>query len=386
MVDVEQMVRRQRILADFGDFALRSENIDDVLTEACRLVGRALGTDLAKVLEIVGQGENAILFMQAGVGWPDDTVGTARVPMNELSSETYAITSGAPVLVSDILQEKRFTFPAFMKKAGVRGMVNVPILLPGGKPYGLLQVDSRKVWAPRNEDIEFLRTYATILGPVIDRLHKIHDLRQAADRNQTLLRELQHRIKNNIAVIASLVRMRMKKTSSVEIRDELSVIGERINALRLVHDHVYTARNADRLSLRPYVTQLLEGLLMLRQDMPIQLALQVEDLDVKSDIAIPLGLILNEFATNSMKYAFTGKSEADTDVIAVDARRHDEWLYIRIWDNGKGLPVEGSGSGSCPRPGTGMALIEGLARQIGAIPEWSCTHGTALHLEIPYRS
>jgi len=112
------------------------------------------------------------------------------------------------------------------------------------------------------------------------------------------------------------------------------------NALRLAHDHVYTARNADWLSLQPYVTQLLEGLIMSRQDMPIQLALQVEDLDVKSDIAIPLDLILNKFATNSRKYSFTDKSEADTGFISVDARRRDGWLHIRIWNNGNGLSVK----------------------------------------------
>jgi len=68
--DLDQMVRRQRILADFGDFALESEDLDEVLMEACRLVGDALGTDLAKVLEIEGRDGTRVLFARAGVGWP----------------------------------------------------------------------------------------------------------------------------------------------------------------------------------------------------------------------------------------------------------------------------------------------------------------------------
>jgi GAF domain-containing protein len=98
------------------------------------------------------------------VGWNPGVVGKARIPMNERSSETYSIEAAEPVTTSDIDKEERFAFPHFLKEHGVAAIVNVPIFLPGGTPYGLLQVDSR---APRDfdaEDIEFLRTYATILG------------------------------------------------------------------------------------------------------------------------------------------------------------------------------------------------------------------------------
>ncbi|WP_260600092.1 hypothetical protein [Sphingomonas endolithica] len=77
---------QQRILADFGEFALRSEDLDEVLTEACRLVGKALGTDLAKVLEI--ENTEQTLFVRAGVGWGEGVVGHVRLPMGERSSET----------------------------------------------------------------------------------------------------------------------------------------------------------------------------------------------------------------------------------------------------------------------------------------------------------
>ena len=211
MIDVEQMVKRQRILADFGEFALRSEDLTEVLTEACRLVSVALATDLAKVLEIEQDGDDSVLLARAGVGWQPHVVGVVRLPMGEHSSETYAIKQAEPLVMADITKEKRFDIPAFMIEAGVSGIVNVPIFLPGGKPYGLLQVDSREPWDPQEEDIAFLRTYATILGPVIDRLHKVHALREALDKNVTLLHELQHRIKNNIGPITGLVHMRMRK-------------------------------------------------------------------------------------------------------------------------------------------------------------------------------
>ncbi|WP_221239627.1 sensor histidine kinase [Sphingomonas xinjiangensis] len=367
---------QQRILADFGEFALRSNDLDEVLTEACRLVGEALGTDLAKVIEI--ESAERTLFVRAGVGWETGVVGHVRLPMGERSSETYSVEQGTPIVTPNIGQEDRFDFPAFMVNAGVCGAVNVPIFLPGGKPYGLLQVDSRTTWQPDEQTIEFLRTYSTILGPVIDRLDKIHALGRAEARNETLLRELQHRVKNNIGAITGLLHMRLRKVQSDEVRDELRVVAERIEALRLVHELVYAAKGTDRLPLRTYVTQLIEGVLALHRETPVQLDTCIDDVDVSTDTAIPLGLILNEFATNSLKHAFKDESGC----LRIDARQREDRLWVRIGDNGKGLPTEKSASR--PGTGTGMALITGLSRQIGAKLEWTSDNGTALCLEFQY--
>jgi GAF domain-containing protein len=197
MPDHHQMVRRQKILADFGDFALRSEDLDEILHRTCELVGKALGTEISKILEI-DHGKQELL-VRGGVGWPLGLVGQKRLSMNERSSEAFAIEKGKPVVTQDIRKEERFEFPDFMKDAGVVALVNVPIFLPGKekKAYGLLQVDSRE---PRNfgqEDQEFLRTYATILGPVIDRLHKVHGLQAALAANHQTIRGDQRRRSEN---------------------------------------------------------------------------------------------------------------------------------------------------------------------------------------------
>ena len=180
MPDPEQMVRRQRVLADFGEFALRSESLDEILAEACRLVGEALGTQRAKVLEIEPGGQS--LLVRAGVGWKPEVVGGMRLPMGEHSSDTFSIKAGRPVVTRDIREEERFDVPPFMREVGVVALVNVPVFLPGGRAYGLLEVDSTEPRAFGEEDTEFLRTYATILGPVIDRLHKVSRLQMTEER------------------------------------------------------------------------------------------------------------------------------------------------------------------------------------------------------------
>ncbi|MCO6051727.1 PAS domain-containing protein [Mesorhizobium sp. RP14(2022)] len=191
MPDRLQMMKRQQVLADFGDFALRSDRLDEVLTEACRLVAEALDIHRAKVLEIEEGGQR--LLMRAGIGWEPGTVGQLRIPMDERSSESFSIQAGRPVVSRDIRKEDRFDIPAFMKKAGVVAMANVPIFVPGGRAYGLLQVDATE---PRNfskEDTHFLRTYATILGPVIDRLLKVQTLSVTSARADAARRESETR-------------------------------------------------------------------------------------------------------------------------------------------------------------------------------------------------
>ncbi|TDH58081.1 GAF domain-containing protein [Dankookia rubra] len=133
MSEFEGVAARQKALADFGDFALHSKSLDEVLTEACQLVSEALGTGHAKILEI--QQDDQSLLVRAGVGWARSIVGELRVEMGERSSETYSIEAGKPVVTRDIREEVRFEMPQFLKDAGVIALTNVPIFLPGGRAY-----------------------------------------------------------------------------------------------------------------------------------------------------------------------------------------------------------------------------------------------------------
>lgn len=375
---IQTLIRRQKLLADFGDFALRCEDLDEILTRACHLVGDALGTDLAKILEIE-RGEHAAL-VRAGVGWKPGVVGQARISLGERSSEAYSIKV-SPVITEDIDKEERFDLPEFLREHGVRALVNVPIFLPGGRPYGLLQVDAREPRDFGEEEVEFLRTYATILGPMIDRLLKTLDLHVALETNTRLMQEMQHRIKNHIAIIAGLVWLRARAAQSDETRQELQSIGARIDTLRLVHEQLYVANTAKQLRLRPFVMQLLENLCHLHQEHSgqVRLEIAIEDVDLSPDTAVPLGLILTEFASNSLKYAFDG--EGGRLAVTIESTTGDAWR-VHIRDDGKGLPQQAPAARPRPGSGTGMKLIEGLAAQIGGQAQWSAAgqRGTELRL------
>jgi PAS domain S-box-containing protein len=185
--DRDEFVRRQRALADFGEFALGCEDLQKVLEEGCRLVAKALRADLAKIMQIE-RGDTALVC--AGLGWQPGIVGQTRISLHERSSEAYSIQRREPVITHDIASEERFSFPVFMQDHGVVSLVNVPIFLPGAVAFGLLEVDARQPRDFGEEDIEFLRTYCTVLGPVIDRLHKVSELERNNERYRLIVENL----------------------------------------------------------------------------------------------------------------------------------------------------------------------------------------------------
>jgi two-component sensor histidine kinase len=193
--DQATLLRQQTALARFGLFALESERLDDILNEACRLVGDALQTDLAKVVEVLADRDT--LLVRAGVGWRPGVVGLTTRPIDPKSSEGFALLSGKPVISVDIDGEHRFTYAPFLKSHGVKAMVNVPI--PGArgrKAFGLLQVDSRVPRGFNEDDILFLASYANLLASAVDRL-------LAFDNLQGANRELERRVAERTAELVA---------------------------------------------------------------------------------------------------------------------------------------------------------------------------------------
>ncbi|MBL3674870.1 PAS domain S-box protein [Paracoccus aerius] len=174
------LLRRQRVLADIGEFALQSEDLDEFLAEACRLVADVMETRRAKVLEVEKAGNT--LLVRAGFGWGPDIVGRTRIALGKHSSESFSLSERTPVIRTDVSQDKRFELPAFMKEAGIRAFAHVPIFLPGGRVYGLLQIDASEPRDFEGDEVEFLRTFATILGPVVDRILNLSELRSSREQ------------------------------------------------------------------------------------------------------------------------------------------------------------------------------------------------------------
>lgn len=173
----DKLLQPQRSLAQFGQFALQSDDLEAILHTACRLVGDALGTDLAKVMSLREDGET--LLVRAGVGWRPGVVGETVVAATERASEGHALQTGEPVVSDDIGSDTRYTFAPFLREHGVVSLANVAIPRNAGRPFGVLQVDSRSPRHFTEQHVTFLHAYANLIGAAVERLDTV-----AANRRQ----------------------------------------------------------------------------------------------------------------------------------------------------------------------------------------------------------
>ena len=185
-----RQLKRETGFAQFGELALKSEDLDEILSEACRLAAEVLGTDLAKVVQL--QDDGTSMIVRAGVGWGPNVVGVATVTASEDTSEGHCLHTGEPMISPDITKETRFRYPQFLIDNGVQAVANVIII--GGHnrpPFGILQIDSRVPRQFTESDTLFLRSYANLLAAAVARIRVLNEVRE----NEARLRvELQNTV------------------------------------------------------------------------------------------------------------------------------------------------------------------------------------------------
>jgi len=317
-------------LSDFGGHALRTHDLDALLGEAVRLVSAAIGIDLVKVLEMLPSGD--ALLVRAGLNWNPGVVGHATLDSHKGSPAGYALQEDKPVISPDTDTEDRFEVPSLLVEHGVKSMVNV-VIRGERAAWGVLEVDSRRHRDFDEDDISFLQNYANLLAAAIDRLSTEAELKNALERGDILLGELQHRVRNMLLNVRTLARRTAKTSASLE---EFSGSFEaRLLAL---------ARTQELLTKGSAVSVRLED--TLRQELKahgaengIRVLLAGPDLWLSPKTTQALGMAFHELATNASKYGALGQDGARLKVSwrMVPEQQPEEVLIV--WRE-TGVPIE----------------------------------------------
>ena len=373
MADTESLERQRRALAEFGIFALRSLDIDAVLLEAGRQAAESLGIEMAKILEL-RSGEDSLL-VRSGYGLMPGIVGHARVPLGRRSAAGLAILTGEAVTSDDTANETRFEISEIVRIHGVRSMANVLISNSDGSPYGVLELDSRRPGMFEAIDTPYLQNYANLVSAALERWRSRQALQATLTERDILMRELQHRVRNDLQAVIGLLVVEASASENPETKHRLDRVRSRVNALRLVHERLFRDRKIGSVDGLSYLADLARSCIDLwaaAQRQSIALRIEGGTVEISHDTAVILGLIVNEFVTNSAKYAFP----FGTGSIAVELvpKKESHGYCLILADDGIGFP-------ETPARHSGRRFIETLARQIGARIHWSSEDGVRLTLE-----
>lgn len=194
--------------------------------------------------------------------------------------------------------------------------------------------------------------------------------------NELLLKEIHHRVKNNLEIVSSLLALQSAQIEDSEVQNALQASRSRVQSMGILHQKLYQGENLAAIEMKDYLINLSEGLLdtfNAEDRVKIECAMQELELDV--DTAVPIGLIVNGLLTNALKYAFPeGKPGAiKVSLESVDAAT----LQLRIADNGIGKKMETAAQGT----GFGTQLVNLLTRQLEGVMTQEVNNGTIISFQ-----
>ena len=198
------------------------------------------------------------------------------------------------------------------------------------------------------------------------------EIRRQNDEKEVMLKEIHHRVKNNLQIINSLLNLQSQYVTDQESLKSFEECKNRISSMALIHERMYETQDLARINFREYAHDLARNLISVYAvGKSIDLHINVREEAFKIDTLVPLGLILNEVISNSLKYAFT---ETDGGEVLIELQESDTDRFIlKMGDNGKGLPPDFDWRNS---DSLGLQLIQILSDQIDGQLEMRSDQGT----------
>jgi len=246
--------------------------------------------------------------------------------------------------------------------------------LPDGKPSFWLTL---KFPLP---DLSGGKLLASMALDVSERRAAEAQIRTSLHEKEVLLREIHHRVKNNLQAIASLLKLQERQTEDPVAAAALAQSQDRVQSMALIHEHLYMSTSLAQVELGRYLEQLSASVMNTYGELAQRIHLErtLSAVQVDLDTAVPLGLITNELLTNALKHAFVGNRQGKVQLKL--SSTVDGSLQLSLSDNGIGLPADLD-------PATartlGLRLVRSLTRQLDGRLEVFRSNGTHFMLTVP---
>ncbi len=370
----ERAQSAMRLAAQYAAFAGLSEDLQALAQEACHVAAEGLGTRFAKLL-VYDDADQRFLVV-AGVGWQPGVIGHARLEADTGTAAGFAWHTGQSVVSNALGEDKRFRVPELLAKHGLKRSINVPVPSNGQVAFGVLEVESSEGGEFGADDAHFLRLLSHTFAAARDRVvrQSLHDAqsRRSADEHQMSLREMQHRVRNDLQGICSSIDRESRRVDDAEQRASFDRVSRRVLALAGLYDHLLAIQSSDTVEMGAHLSSLClriaaaadlsaRGITLRAETQPIRMAI---------DRAGRLAVAVNELIANAAKHAFPN-GQAGKIVVCLFARvaSGDGFPIVTVSDNGCGFKGPRSGS-------AGLDFVDRLVREAGGVLTRSDKAGT----------
>jgi PAS domain S-box-containing protein len=223
----------------------------------------------------------------------------------------------------------------------------------------------------------------SIINDITSRKHTEEEIKKSLTEKENLLREIHHRVKNNMQIIASLINLQLQEAHEEETVNVLKESQGRVKTMAMVHEKLYHSPTFTNINVKEYVDKLVYEILYSYkiQKGIINIELDVEDIKINMETAIPLGLIINELVTNSVKHAFPQSK----GTITIKLKSTPDQMELKVADDGIGIPkdidIENTKT-------LGLQLLISLVKQLDGNIEMDRGHGTEFKItfkELQYK-
>jgi two-component sensor histidine kinase len=208
-------------------------------------------------------------------------------------------------------------------------------------------------------------------------------IKSSLQEKEILLKEIHHRVKNNMQIILSLLNLQKEYVDDAQALNVLQESQIRVRTMSLIHEKLYQSKDLMNINIKDYIEQLANDIIYSYAATNVKQILEIENTEINIETALPCGLIISELISNSLKYAFS--DENNNNELKISLIKSNDTFGLTVSDNGVGLPPELDYRNT---ESLGLQLVNNLVGQLDGEIELDQAHGTEFNIifnELPYK-
>ncbi len=360
------------------------DQIDGAVQSALERMGRCLSTDRVYVFRF---DESQAVYSNTHE-WCADGVQPVIEEMQDIPFESTPWLveqhlSGRVLALEDIDRSEEMPSDAsldreLLRSQGIRALLNLP-LEEHNRVVGFIGFDivgRARRWL--DEEVAMLQVVGRILSAASITQQAYREVKGLLQEKELILREVHHRVKNNMNTVISLLSVQAEMLSDPEASAALQEANNRLRSMGVLYDKLYRAEQFGEASMKPYLTDLVhETTASFSNRDEVHVETEIAEIVIGTRPLSTVGIVVNELVTNSMKHAFVGKNDREARVM-VSAAREGARVRVVVRDNGVG--IASTEHGAAPE-GFGLQLVSLLTEQLGGSLTVNHHHGSEFVLE-----